>query len=630
MSPAELLNANGIYLPSYKPGRYYITCPQCSHTRSDKKAKVLGVTIEGDSARWGCNHCPWTGPEKGNGKANGHDHSPAATHDYTWDGTLLFQKVRNPPGSRARFYCRRPNGSGGWIDDLEGIDRKPLYRWPEVEEAVAKDLEIAIVEGESDANALWAIGIPATCNFDGAADVTKKPDARPKWKPEYSQLLAGARLVVFNDHDDPGYAHAEAVCLMSAGVAKRVRKLELAKHWPEITKGGDVRDWLAAGHTREQLDALIEQAPDYTKQEPPPPDPPPRAEDAGPPPIIKTSAEFIAGFVPPDYILDGLLQQSFLYSLTGATGAGKTSITLRLAASTALGRVFAGRETKKCRVLYMAAENPDDTRMRWIGLAPHEGFDPNTIEVFFSDQRFTISKMLPMLKAELARHGGEFGLVIIDTGPSFFEGDDENSRAQMGAHARMLRSLIDIIPGRPCIIVNCHPTKTASADNLLPAGGGSFLNEMDGNLTASKTESTVEMHWQGKYRGPDFAPMFFLIKTVTHQDLKDKKGKLIPTCIAESISEQAKEEIAKYKADDENRVLEIINLDPKISNPNIATAMGWKLHNGEPDRKKAQRCVKILIKDKLIKETRTGRYQITPEGKKALKGETDEEDQDAA
>ena len=50
-------------------------------------------------------------------------------------------------------------------------------------------------------------------------------------------------------------------------------------------------------------------------------------------PGIKSSKQFVAGFVPPDYIVDGLLQQGFLYSLTGATGAGKTCLTLRLAAS---------------------------------------------------------------------------------------------------------------------------------------------------------------------------------------------------------------------------------------------------------------------------------------------------------
>src|SRR5205085_11309299 len=42
-------------------------------------------------------------------------------------------------------------------------------------------------------------------------------------------------------------------------------------------------------------------------------------------PLIKSSGEFVAGFVPPDYLADGLIQEAFLYSLTGATGAGKTA-----------------------------------------------------------------------------------------------------------------------------------------------------------------------------------------------------------------------------------------------------------------------------------------------------------------
>jgi hypothetical protein len=345
--------------------------------------------------------------------------------------------------------------------------------------------------------------------------------------------------------------------------------------------------------------------------------------DDGPRPVIKSSAEFVAGFIPPDYILDGLLQQGFLYSLTGQTGAGKTSITLRLAASVAAGKIFAGRETKKTRVLYLAAENPDDARMRWIALAPHMDFDPDTIEVFFSDTRFTISKMKPMLLAEIERHGGEFGLVIVDTGPSFFEGDDESSRAQMGEHARMFRSLIDLIPRRPCIVVNCHPIKNAGADNLLPTGGGTFINEMDGNLTASKTESSVELHWQGKFRGPEFAPLHFLIKTVTHPDLKDTKGRLIPTCMCEFISEQASEEIAKAKVVDENRVLELISINPKISLAGIATAMNWTLYSGDPHKTKAQRCVQTLTKAKFVGTTRDGLWKITPTGKKALKGEVE-------
>src|SRR5262249_51982247 len=87
-----------------------------------------------------------------------------------------------------------------------------------------------------------------------------------------------------------------------------------------------------------------------------------RGPEAPPSRTIKSSRHFVAAFVPPDFTVDGLLQEGFLYSLTGATGAGNT---LRLAASMAQGEEFAGRATKKKRVLYLAAENPDDVRMRW-------------------------------------------------------------------------------------------------------------------------------------------------------------------------------------------------------------------------------------------------------------------------
>jgi hypothetical protein len=337
--------------------------------------------------------------------------------------------------------------------------------------------------------------------------------------------------------------------------------------------------------------------------------------------IIKTSAEFVAGFVPPEYVLVGVLQRRFLYSLTGQTGSGKTAITLRLAASTALGGIFAARQTKKARVLYAAAENPDDVRMRWIALAQQMGFEIDAIEVYFTEGRFTTSKMTSKLRAEAERHGGEFGLVIIDTSPAFFEGDDENSRPQMGTHARLLRNLINIIPGGPTIVANCHPVKNATPDNLLPAGGGTFLNEVDGNLTCTKSDSVVEMHWQGKFRGPEFAPMSFLIKTVTHEDLKDSDGRLIPTVVCEYLSEKAQEDLAAAKRKDEDDLLELIKADPTITLAKLATAMGWKLHGGDPNKMRAKRCVDALKRAKLIKEARSGGWQVI---KKYSKSKTEE------
>ena len=111
-------------------------------------------------------------------------------------------------------------------------------------------------------------------------------------------------------------------------------------------------------------------------------------------PRILSSKEFVAGFVPPDYLVHGLIQEGFLYSLTGATGSGKTSLTLRLVASIALEKAFAGRKTKQRRVLYLAAENPEDVRMRWIALAQQMDFEVTEAEVYFIEGAFRSAKWL--------------------------------------------------------------------------------------------------------------------------------------------------------------------------------------------------------------------------------------------
>lgn len=324
-------------------------------------------------------------------------------------------------------------------------------------------------------------------------------------------------------------------------------------------------------------------------------------------------------------MLVGVIQRRFLYALTGQTGSGKTAVTLRLAASAARGMEFAGCQTKKCRVLYCAAENPDDVRMRWIALAPHMDFNVNDIDVFFTEGTFSISQMSDKIRSEVERLGCEFGLVIVDTGPAFFEGDDENNRSQMGAHARKFRALIEAILGGPSIIVNGHPIKNATADNLLPAGGGTYLNEIDGNLTCAKNDSLTKMHWQGKFRGPEFAPMSFLIKTVTHPVLKDTDGRLIPSVICEYVSDTTAEEMQAAGRRDEDMVLGILAEKPSASYSDIAKAMGWTLLSGKPHKTKAVRCVQELKKAKLVKQTRRGTWELTAEGRKANKGAKSDE-----
>jgi hypothetical protein len=115
--------------------------------------------------------------------------------------------------------------------------------------------------------------------------------------------------------------------------------------------------------------------------------------------------------------------------------------------------------------------------------------------------------------------------------------------------------------------------------------------------------------------------MHFMLKTATHEQLKDSKGRLMPTVVSEWISAGAKEEIAKQKVNDEDELLALINADPKATLASLATKMEWKLFSGEPNKMKVARDIKAM--KKLVTQTRAGNYRLTDEGEAVLKGENE-------
>jgi hypothetical protein len=403
------------------------------------------------------------------------------------------------------------------------------------------------------------------------------------------------------DNDEPGRAHAHSIATNLAGVASEVKVLDL----PGLPPKGDVSDWLDAGGTVEKLAELAAQAPQWT----------PTQDGQQPKALIISSAQFVAGFVPPDYLVDGLLQRRFSYCLTARTGDGKTAIALLLAACVALGIPFAGHATEKGRVLVLAGENPDDIRTRWVAMGEAMNFNVDEIDVYFVPGTFKISAMRDRITAEVEALGG-VDLVIVDTSAAFLEGDDENSNTQQQAHARMLRGLVNLLDG-PTILTNCHPVKNAADDNLIPRGGGSYIAEVDGNLTALRDDTAITMHWQGKFRGADFAPMTFMLVTDTYDRLRDSKGRLIPTVIARHLSDKAQEEIVVAARGDEDLALQALKEGAGgLSLADLAKQLGWLNAKFEPNKSRAQKTVNRLKRAKLVQLDR-GRYVITEKGKKA-------------
>jgi hypothetical protein len=327
--------------------------------------------------------------------------------------------------------------------------------------------------------------------------------------------------------------------------------------------------------------------------------------------LLQTTAEFVAGFAPPDYLIDGLLQRRYLYALTGPTGSGKTGIGLRIAGHVALGLPLAGRQVEKGRVLFLAGENDTDIRIRWIKQCQELGVKDWQIDVVFMPFRQDLSdkEFLAQIKAEAAEHG-DFSLVIIDSSAAYNTGNDENDNVQLGEHARTLRKLINELPGGPTGLVLCHPTKTYNIDNLLPRGAGAFLAEIDGNLVCIKQSGSmvVEITWHGKFRGPDFKPFAFKLKPGQSDQLFDSKGRNLWTVTAEPISDEEQEEIEKASDRNQDELLRTMFDYPGLSIRALAEKLRWITTHGEPNKHHVNDMLKALTKLKLTELGPNGRY----------------------
>ena len=341
----------------------------------------------------------------------------------------------------------------------------------------------------------------------------------------------------------------------------------------------------------------------------------PRVENVEPTRLIRTSAEFVADFKPPDYLIDGLIQRRFLYSMTAPTNLGKTAIALCLAFHVAEGKNLGSREVVKGRVLHLAGENPDDVRMRWIKMCADSGLEPRDVDVRFVDGSYKLSQIRKQIQTESATHG-PFVLVIVDTSVAYSDTEDENDNVQMGKYARTLRSLIKL-PDGPTILVTCHPPKNVTdPDDYLPRGGGSYVAEMDTNLICMKEPhgQLVQLHWRRKIRGVDFAPIPFGIQYGTTERLKDSRGRLIYTVTARLFTAEEQTHEEERMEDDEDRLLVLMRDRPRLSMAAMAEALNWRYSNGEANKSRVQRTMTKLKREKLVKEARKGKWIITSQG----------------
>lgn len=138
--------------------------------------------------------------------------------------------VRYVVGGKKRFSQLRPDGAGF-------AEQAPPKPWPIYNRARVRAAEmVVVVEGEKCVHALHEVGFVATTSPGGAG---KAPHA--DWSP-----LAGKRVVLWADNDEPGTGHMKGVADALAQLDPSPLDVRLVDHAAfDLPDHGDAVDFLA-------------------------------------------------------------------------------------------------------------------------------------------------------------------------------------------------------------------------------------------------------------------------------------------------------------------------------------------------------------------------------------------------
>lgn len=231
------------------------------------------------------------------------DNRPQVIATYQYPNGV--QKLRRSDKS---FTWRRPDGKGGWIYNRKGVPHN-LYIAGELSE------DVAIVEGEKDADNLHKLGWTAVSGEDGAGP--------GKWRSEYTEQLRGFPVVIFQDNDDVGKAYAQEVAAALSSVAKSVHLLDLSKIWTEIPEHGDVSDLIARFGEEQASDMiaeLIRKTPAWAPQNP----------------AVSCAAD--VPYEKPKWTIAPYFQRGKGTLIQGDSGSGKTAFVCAVAAHVSTGK----------------------------------------------------------------------------------------------------------------------------------------------------------------------------------------------------------------------------------------------------------------------------------------------------
>lgn len=212
-------------------------------------------------------------------------------------------------------------------------------------------------------------------------------------------------------------------------------------------------------------------------------------------PLFRPVSDLAGKPVPPrDWHVPDLVPGRNVTLLGGDGGVGKSLLAAQLAAATALGRPWLGRETKAGTVLYLSAEDDDaELHRRFADIARAEGVG---LDAFHNLHRRSLAgedallaALHPQTKAlaqtplydaldvEMRAHSP--ALAVLDTLADLHGGDENNQ-----AHARQFIALLRGLAIRHAcaVLVLAHPSLTGMASGSGLSGSTAWNNSVRSRL----------------------------------------------------------------------------------------------------------------------------------------------------
>ena len=342
-------------------------------------------------------------------------------HVYRRDGTPVRIKIKFRDGEHSRFAnwyrAREASGATGWqaAKPADYVDVPYVGAIQPFDRELALD-EIYWPEGEKDVDILGRHGVPAF-TFGGVSD-------QPACAIEY---VSRRKIVILADNDEPGRKHAEQKAALCNGIAASVRVV----HFPDLPSKGDVSDWFGLGHTAEDLTAVADATPLWN---PPPVEVAGKSDPQARSLVLNRLSDVEMRAV--DWYWRARLAAGKHTALAGDPGAGKSSVTIAIAAAFTTGGGWPCGEGRAPvgNVIVLSAEDgeADTIKPRLVAA----GGDPSRVYVVSAtkdgegQRTFNLQADLDLLERAIDKIGDVL-LVIIDPVSSYLGKVDGHKNSEV-------------------------------------------------------------------------------------------------------------------------------------------------------------------------------------------------------